>query len=61
MYVQKWYRLGWCLVLTSHPRGLLVSCSQTAFSSFLLGWEEKGSGNLTLEFPCYKIPESGDC
>ena len=48
-------------MLTSHPRGLLVSCSQTAFSSFLLGWEEKGSGNLTLEFPCYKIPESGDC
>ena len=34
----------------------VVSRSQTAFSSFIFGREEKGSGNLTLEFPCYKIP-----
>ena len=33
-----------------------ISTSQTTFSSFIFGWEEKESGNLTLEFPCYKIP-----
>ena len=41
---------GTCLDCT-----LLVSRSQTAFSSFIFGREGKGSGNLTLEFPCYKI------
>ena len=39
-----------------NPYGWIVSRSQAAFSSFIFGREEKGSGNLTLEFPCYKIP-----
>ena len=34
---------------------IITSWYSLAFSSFIFGWEEKGSGNLTLEFPCYKI------
>ena len=37
---------------------ILLSHSQTAFSSLLFGWEEKGSGNLTLQFHWYRIPKN---
>ena len=33
----------------------LVSHSQTAFFCFSLWWQKKGSGDLTIEFPCDEI------
>ena len=38
------------------PEAGLVSRSQTAFFRFSLWWRKKGSGDLTIEFACDKIP-----
>ena len=43
------------LFFSSYTLGIVL-CSRTAFSSFIFGQEEKGSGNLTSKIPCYKIP-----
>ena len=38
------------------PQTSIVSRSQTAFFRFSLWWQKKGSGDLTIEFACDKIP-----
>ena len=35
---------------------IIFSRSQTAFFCFSLWWRKKGSGDLTIEFACDKIP-----
>ena len=55
---EAWYG-SYCVVTKHNPHievPKVVLHSQTAFFSFIFKQEEKGSGNLTLEFPCYKIP-----
>ena len=50
-----------CSCTACKPWLLVVSRSQITVSSFIFGREEKGSGNLTLEFPYYKISRIWDC